>query len=288
MKHVSASLICEAEAELGEGSQLFPDGSFRFVDLSRGKVFRLINDKASLEKSFNHEVSKALPWNNGQVILGRNFIHLVNEAGKEVRSFQLSNTDSNLRCSDGCVLPDGSLLVGILDMDLKEGAGSLLHISNSFQISEFLNGTTIPNGAAVMPGERQIVWVDSPTQKLVLLDIGNLWEEPKEYFEIDKSLGVPDGLTVDSDGGIWVAMWGGGKVVRISPGRTIDLVVDVGCKNVTSCCFDQDDNLLITTARAALTSEEKRLPGAGGIWAVAQTMHGFRGLKPLVSKFRHN
>lgn len=290
MQSLSASLLSELRAELGEGAQLFPDGTFRFVDIPNGKVFRLEDSNATLEQKLQHEVSKSLPWKEGQIVLGRNFVHFFDREGKERSSLQVSAESSNLRCSDGCVLPDGSLLVGIVDRDLAQGAGSLLHISPNLRITEVLTGATIPNGIAVMPGEKNVVWVDSPTQTLMMLPLNLAGEigKPESYFAIEESLGVPDGLSVDSEGGIWVAMWGGSKVIRVSPDREVDVQVEVGTKNITSCAFDSANNLLITTATAALSQEELGVEGAGGIWILEQAKHGFQGLKPWVFGVRHN
>lgn len=290
MKSLTASLLCELPTELGEGAQLFPDGIFRFVDIPNGKVFRLDEQTPILEVKIKHEVSKSLPWRDGQLLLGRNFIHFFDQKGNEKTRLQVSAESSNLRCSDGCVLPDGSLLLGVVDRDLKTGAGSLLHVSTSLEITEVLSGATIPNGVAVMPSGKDVVWVDSPTQTLVLLPIDQMGRigKPQNYFVIEESFGVPDGLTVDSEGGIWVAMWGGSKLIRVSPSREIDIQVEVGTKNTTSCAFDSANNLLITTATAALSDEDRMGIGAGGVWILEQSKHGFEGLNPLVFGFRHN
>jgi len=290
MKSLAASLFCELRAELGEGLQLFPDGTSRLVDIPNGKVFRLDNQTPIHERQLAHEVSKSLPWQAGQVILGRHFLHFFDQDGNESSRLKVSEESSNLRCSDGCVMPDGSLLIGLVDRNLRAAAGSLIHVAISRDIAEVLSGATIPNGIAVMPGEREIVWVDSPTQTLVLFPInqeGRLGER-EDYFVIEDSFGVPDGLTVDSEGGIWVAMWGGSKLIRVSPDRKIDIQVEVGTKNITSCAFDSADNLLITSATAALSKDEQVSSGAGGVWILEQAKHGFRGLKPLVSGVRHN
>lgn len=289
MRALTSSLLCDLRTELGEGAQLFPNGDFRFVDIPNGKVFRLLGKISAVEFNLSHEVSKSLPWQEGQIILGRNYIHGFDQNRAEVFRLKVSDESTNLRCSDGCVLPDGSLLVGILDRDLAVGQGALIHISTSLEITEVVSGVTIPNGLGVMPDSEEVVWIDSPTQTLVTLPINDsgLVGKPQKYFQIEESLGVPDGLTVDSEGGIWVAMWSGAKVIRVSPNREIDLQVEVGTKNVTSCAFDSFDNLLITTATAALSEEELQIAGAGGIWTLEQNKHGFRGLKPLVSKVRH-
>lgn len=290
MKTLVAKPYAQAGCTLGEGLQLFPSGEVRFVDIPRGLVFRLHEKSASLESSYEHEVSKSLPAENGQVVLGREELLFLDLEGKLRGKLSLNLKGSNLRCSDGCVLPDGSLLIGIVERDLREKAGSLVRIDKHGVLTEIVSGATIPNGVAVMPDAKSVIWVDSPTQTLRLFPILGDYSlgASESYFEIPREHGTPDGLTVDSEGGIWVAMWGGSKVVRVSPNREIDLVVEVGCRNVTSCAFDTKGNLLITTAKAALSEEEENMTGAGDVWFVPHSEHGFSGLQSHTALVRHS
>lgn len=289
MKTLTAKPYAQVACTLGEGVQLFPSGRIRFVDIPQGNVFRLDGTVAILENSFEHEVSKALPAENGQVVLGRDQILFLDDSGQLQSQLSLNLSVSNLRCSDGCVLPDGSLLIGIVERNLQEKAGSLVRVNNQGILSEVLSGATIPNGVAVMPENKSVIWVDSPTQTLVLFSILDDFSlgSAETYFEIPKEHGVPDGLTVDSEGGIWVAMWGGGRVIRVSPEKEIDHIVEVSCRNVTSCAFDAVGNLLITTAMAALT-EEEALAGAGDVWFVDHSEVGFSGLESHIALVRHS
>lgn len=289
MRKLQARLLIDSSLTLGEGLQLFPDEKLHCVDIPNGQTFVLSEESLVLEKSFSHETSKVLPWEQGQLVLGRNYIHQFDQLGGEIGTVAVCKPDSNLRCSDGCVLPDGSLLIGLVDRDLIPGQGSLLRITNNLLVEVIVDAATIPNGVAVMPDGKSVVWVDSPEQKLMLFPIaenGSLGK-PKELFEIPNNLGTPDGLTVDQRGGIWVALWGGGKVIRISADQEIDFEISVECQNVTSCAFDSAGKLLITTASVALSEADAGKAGAGGIWVCDLNEFGFSGIKSFVSKIRH-
>jgi len=276
-----ATLLSDCGAELGEGIQLFPDGGLRWVDLPEGKIFRLDGTTNRLLQSFDHEVSKVLPAEKGAIALGRFGPIAMDHSGQVVGSMEFLDVGSNLRLSDGAVLPDGSISVGIVDRELVKGRGSLVQITNELEVREVVTGATIPNGCGLLPSGQELVWVDSPTQTLSLL----AWNEatgilgpPRPIAEIPAEYGVPDGLCVDSQGGIWVAMWGGGKVLRLSQAGEIELIVQVGTPYVTSCSFDQESNLVITTAAAVIEKNQRsNFPGAGGIWMVPANEHGRQG-----------
>jgi sugar lactone lactonase YvrE len=276
-----ASLVLDFGAELGEGLQLFPDGDLRWVDLVEGKIFRFDGTANQLLHSFDHEVSRALPAKLGTIALGRYGPIAIDHSGQVVGSLNLLDAASNLRLSDGAVLPDGSLALGIVDMDLAKGKGSLIQLTNELEVREIVSAATIPNGCALLPSGQELVWVDSPTQTLCLLEwsaaTGSLGS-PKPVALIPAEYGVPDGLCVDNQGGIWVAMWGGGKVLRLNQAGKIELVVEVGTPFVSSCSFDQSNNLVITTAAVTIAKDQRsNFPGAGGIWMVPATEHGFQG-----------
>jgi len=273
-----ASLVLDADAELGEGLQLFPDGDLRWVDLPEGKIFRFDGITNQLLHNFDHEVSRALPAEQGTIALGRYGPIAINRSGRVVGSLDILAANSNLRLSDGAVLPDGSLVVGIVDRDLAEGRGSLVQLTNELDVIELVSGATIPNGCGLLPSGYELVWVDSPTHTLSVLGwnsaTGRLGS-PHKLAAIPSEHGVPDGLCVDSHGGIWVAMWGGGKVVRMSPAGEIELIVEVGTPFVTSCSFDGANNLIITTAAVTIPRDQRlKFPGAGGIWMVPADEHG--------------
>lgn len=283
MLQLKAKIGIAAGAELGEGPVLFPDGSMRWVDLLEGEVYSLRGSENSLVAKFEHEVSKVLPWRAGSLVLGRDRILAQDAAGRVIGSLKLHSIESNLRCSDATVLPDGSIAVGIVERDLKPGAGRLVHITHDWRVKDIVSETTISNGIAMHPSDTFAVWLDSPTQQLYQLDWqtnSNTLSAPRQFTNVPPELGVPDGICFDSDGGCWVALWGGSAVLRFNEAGEIDCRVEVPVANVTACAFDADDNLVITSAAVTLNTAERKVnPGAGGIWLVPAAAHGRRGYR---------
>lgn len=288
MKVLEAELLINSKAELGEGPQLFPDGSFRWVDIPKGEAFEISNGECRLIAKFPFEISKILPWHDGFVLLTRGGLVFTNADFQQLGTLNLNSPESNLRCSDGAVLPNGDLLVGVMDRDLGPGKGSLLHIQSDLQIRLIENDCTIPNGVAISPSESWIYWVHSSTNQVYRFP----WDSSKNaigqrqsFLAISEEVGVPDGITVDSSGTIWVAIWSGGKILGFSESGILEFEIRVGCPNVTSCAFDSEDNLVITTSSIVLEGQTASATG-GGIWTVSAKNHGRNGLPPLISKLR--
>jgi sugar lactone lactonase YvrE len=123
-------------------------------------------------------------------------------------------------------------------------------------------------------------FIDSPTGRVDIFDCdlqsGEL-KNRRPLITFDVTSGIPDGLTTDEDGGIWVAFFGGGEVRRFDPSGELTHVVTLPVKQVTSCCFGGKDmsELFITTARYAMNSESlAREPLAGSLFKLSTTFKG--------------
>lgn len=290
MSGIVAELIIDARARLGEGLQLFPDGSMWWVDIPAGRIHRIRDGRSELVLKVRGEVSKVLPWDQGFLVFGREQIVGYDPNGEELISFQINSQESNLRCSDATVLPDGSVVFGTVHRELAEANGSLMCLSPDWNLSVIESGLEIPNGLGVLPGDSGTLFVDSTSQTVfhyTLSDSGVPPLENKKVFgEIDADLGVPDGLAVDSKGGCWIALWGGSKVIRLNPSGEVDYQIKIPTPNPTSCAFDTKNNLWITSATETLVHKDLNARGAGGIWMVPAKIHRAQGLTPRVAKLK--
>jgi sugar lactone lactonase YvrE len=142
-----------------------------------------------------------------------------------------------------------------------------------------LSGVTISNGLSFGPEPGTAYYVDTASQAVVQLsfDAQGHVAQQRTVVEIPEGVGGPDGLTVDADGGIWVALWGGGAVHRYTPDGGLDVRIELPVAQVTSCAFGGPGlaELYITTSRTGLSGDT----GAAG--SVFHCTPGRSGLPPL-------
>jgi sugar lactone lactonase YvrE len=171
-----------------------------------------------------------------------------------------------LRTNDGACDAAGRFWIGTMALDLTPGAGALYRYDGKLQ--RVLQGVTLSNGLGWSPGDTRMYYIDSTEYRVDAFDFdlasGDL-EERRPFVSIDESVGIPDGLTVDDEGGVWVALYGGSCVRRYDERGRLDAVLEVPAENVTSCCFGGDDgrSLFVTTA-APDGNVYVTQPGVGG------------------------
>lgn len=241
----------------------------RFVDMFAGDVLTLDGDQVTRTPVGSPVAAVIRPRMGGGAIVARerdlavsNFDDLSDLAGL----VQLS-ADPGFRCNDGGCDPDGGFWIGTLAYDFAEGAGTLYSLdAGSLRARPVLDGLTISNGIDFSPD----------TSTMYLNDSGPRITWAFDYDPVDGARnrrvfatgnGIPDGLCVDSEGGIWTARYGEGTVLRHTPDGTLDAVVEVGPSRVTDCCFGGAalDTLFITTSRENLPPEAE--PDAGSLFA---------------------
>ena len=136
-----------------------------------------------------------------------------------------------------------------------------------------LEGVTISNGLEWSPDGALAYYVDSATGRIDVFDYdrdrGLSGRRP--FAEVT---GGPDGLTVDADGGVWVALYAGGAVQRFTPEGTLDEVIEVPVSKATACTFGGADldQLFITTSREYLASDDE--PAAGSLFVATPGVRG--------------
>jgi len=186
------------------------------------------------------------------------------------------------RFNDGKCDPAGRFWAGTMSMSAIPHAGSLYVLEKDGTVTTKLTGITCSNGLAWSPDHKTFYYIDTPTQKVMAYNYdvlnGNITDS-RVVINIPKEAGYPDGMTIDTEGMLWIAMWDGWKVLRYNPlsGEQLqDITLPVS--RPTSCVFGGDamDDLYITSAREGMSENDlKEQPLAGSLFVVKES--GFKG-----------
>lgn len=251
----------------GEGPVWSPAwGGLRLVDLFAGDVLSLSDDGEVARRHVDTIAAALRPRAAGGAVIAleRGFA-LEDSAGTLTRLPELW-TDPGVRMNDGGAAPDGSFYCGSMGYDQRTGAGSLYRLAPDGTVTVELTDVTISNGLEWSPDGSLAYYNDTPTGRIDVFDWapGTGLTGRRTFAEIPEADGYPDGLTVDSEGGVWVALYAGGAVRRYSPEGVLDEVVEVAAGRVTACTFGGADlrQLFITTSREGLAPGEDPLAGS--------------------------
>ncbi|MFL5928617.1 MAG: SMP-30/gluconolactonase/LRE family protein, partial [Gaiellaceae bacterium] len=158
----------------------------------------------------------------------------------------------HMRLNDGACDPAGRFWVGSMALAETPAAAALYRFADGM-LERIVDGVTLSNGLGWSPDATLMYYVDSPTHRIDLfdydVDAGTLANR-RPFVELERVDGIPDGIAVDDEGGVWLALWGGSSVRRYSADGRLEEVVDVPAAHVTACCFGGDDGrtLFITSA----------------------------------------
>ncbi|MFF8609813.1 SMP-30/gluconolactonase/LRE family protein [Streptomyces sp. NPDC015346] len=181
------------------------------------------------------------------------------------------------RGNDAAVAPDGSLWAGTMRYDEGPGGGNLVRYAADGSATPLLDEVTISNGIGWSPDASLAYYVDTPTRRVDTLRLrdGRIAERTP-FASVEPGAGYPDGLTVDAEGCVWVALWDGGQLRRYTPRGALDRIVDLPVSRPTACAFGGPAlrDLYVTTARTGLTDPS---PPAGSLLVLPDAGQGLPG-----------
>jgi len=181
----------------------------------------------------------------------------------------------NNRCNDGGCDVQGRLWVGTMDMAFKENAGSLYRIDNDLAIIKMVSNRTIPNGLTWSLHNERMYFIDTPSRTVVSYlynkNSGEIYFE-KIAVTIPSDMGMPDGMAIDAEGMLWIALYNGGCITRWNP-STEELLdrIDLPAMHITNCAFVGNDlsSLIVTSARENLSREQLNdYPESGNVFLI--------------------
>ncbi len=283
---IGVEVALEAGDQLGEGP--FWDersGELLRVDITPGRVHGWSPPSgATWHRDYGGEVSAVVPRSadDGWLVAAGHRILLDDGDGLlELAAVEAERPDN--RFNDCKCDPQGRLWAGTMSKRRVSGEASLYRLAPGQPIERVIEGTTISNGLGWSPQGDQMYFIDSTTQRIDLLDFhaddGRV-ENRRPFVEIDPTDGLPDGMAVDAEGGVWVCLFGGGAVRRYAADGALDAVVALPVTNPTSPVFGGDrlGTLYVTSARHRLTDQQLAAePLAGAVLAVDAGVSGRPG-----------
>jgi xylono-1,5-lactonase len=286
----SAELLLNISAEHGEGpvwDNLHEE--LYWVDLLRGDyhVFNLSTNEHHCFNAGQPLGVLALREKSGLIMALRDGFALVDKKGDKPALIHTPEIDAGTRFNDGAVDPAGRFFAGTMTFDGKENRGNLYSVDATHQLRHLEHALFIPNGMGWSPNGDTFFLTDTNAHLIYAYDYdlasGSIANK-RRFIEFPSNE-FPDGFAMDSEGGFWIAMWGGGALHRYDHnGRKVDLI-DLPVQYPTSCCFGGKDRstLFVTSSRLMLPRDESAEHSVAGKMLRIETgvaglpQHRFKG-----------
>ena len=245
------------------------------VDILAGRVYR---DRVAEDGALISVGTYRVPMTVGAITpvkgdegwllaAGRGFVHLTVDGSL----YTLGEVaPAAARMNDGACDPQGRFWAGTMADDHHAGGGALYRLDGHGQIELMLDGLTIPNGLGWSLDGSTMYLIDSGPRLVHAFAFdptrGTI-SGGRVLVTVAEELGVPDGMTVDAAGDLWVAIYGGGRVHRYSPDGVLRQAVIVPAKQSTSCAFAGPglNRLYVTTATEDWSEARRRAEPAAGL-----------------------
>jgi sugar lactone lactonase YvrE len=289
----SPELVLDAHADLGEGPAWEPrTGSLYWVDIHAGHL-HIFSPLEGTDRLIDvgEFLGCAAPRDAGGLVLGLRSGFATLDLSTE-KLTRLVNPEPHLpgnRFNDGKCDLAGRFLAGTLNDAEIKASGSLYSLAPDGALKTLITGTRVSNGLAWSPDTLTFYYIDTPTRTVMAYDYDLTTGEnanPRPAIFIPPEMGWPDGMTSDTEGMLWVALWGGAKLTRWNP-ATGQLVAEIPLPafNVSSCTFGGPDltDIYVTSARKGMSAAQlAEYPLSGGLFRIRTKIQGmptfeFRG-----------
>jgi sugar lactone lactonase YvrE len=269
-----AELILDARAPLGEGPVwLESSNELLWVDISSRHVHWL-DPATGVDRVIDvgDEAGAVIPDRSGGLILAfpSGLARLAAGAERPEPILELT-ADPTLRLNDAACDRRGRLFVGSMPYAEDVPSGSLYRVDADLHVETVLERVTISNGIDWSLDDRTMYYIDTPTDRVDQLDYdietGAATNRRPFHTFAPGTIGSPDGMCVDAEGGLWVALWGGAKVVGLTPEGELHTEIGVNSSQVTSVAFGGDGYRTLFITSAAMGHADRE-PHAGGVFAI--------------------
>lgn len=272
-------IVTDHQCELGEGPVWDADQNrIIWVDIISGEIhsFYLSTHKHTTIQLHEMVGAVALRRTGGLVAALQSGIYTVDEHSGQTTF--IHNPEKHIqgnRFNDGKCDPQGRFWIGSMSIDESIVNGNLYRFDGNWQLFHFERHIGCSNGLAWSSDSKIMYYIDSPTRKVFAYDyeanLGTIFNK-RVVITIPEGKGFPDGMTIDTEGMLWIALWGGWGIVRYNPhtGELLEKIA-IPVEKVTSCTFGGPNlsDLYVTTASRDLTEEERKAqPLAGSLFVI--------------------
>jgi sugar lactone lactonase YvrE len=276
----TAELVLDARADLGEGPVWDArTGELLWVDIMAGLVHRFdpLSGRADAFDA-GQPVGAVVPRAAGGYALALRDGFAIADGDRVTLVAPIDRERPELRMNDGACDGRGRFWAGTMHLDCTPGAGSLYRLDPDGEGETILTGVTISNGIGWSPDDTVMYYVDTPTLGVDAFDFDagtGAIRGRRRVVTIEAEAGSPDGLVVDAEGCLWVALWEGWAVRRYAPDGELLGVIELPVCRVTKPAFGGPGlaDLYITTAATDVPDPVQ--PHAGGLF---RARVGARGL----------
>ncbi len=250
-------------------------GGLRWLDMLAGDILSLTADGEINRRHVGKIAAAIRPRRKGGAVIGVERGFALEEPDGTLTCLDELWSDDAVRMNEGGCDPDGRFYCGSMAYDQKPGAAALYRLDPDHSVEVVLKNVTVSNGLEWSPDNARAYYNDTATYQISVFDYS--FEEGLNNRRVFVDLSVerkrPDGLTVDAEGGVWVALSNGGAVRRYTSAGKLDGVIELPTRKVTACTFGGErlDELFITTSREGIDGD----PLAGSLF---RAHAGVRGL----------
>ncbi|MCX4768592.1 SMP-30/gluconolactonase/LRE family protein [Streptomyces sp. NBC_01285] len=265
-------------AALGEGPTWDPaTGRLIWVDILSARIHTY--DPATGRRTVmatEQHVGAAKPRAGGGLVVNlRDGIGLYDADG--AFRWLVHDAEPGRRGNDAAVAPDGALWAGTMRYDDSEVGGSLTRVAPDGTATRVLPLVACSNGTGWSPDGRLMYYIDTPTRRIDVFDVdGEQVVNRRPFATVEEGAGFPDGLTVDAEGAVWVALWDGAALRRYTADGTLERTVELPVRRPTSCAFGGRElrDLYISTAHGGLDAPH---PLSGSLLVLPDAGQGMPG-----------
>ena len=280
---MKAELALQFNAEVGEGP-IWDSAAQEliFIDVTQGSIHRF-NPKSSNISTIKigiHLGAVGLMDENFYIGAVRDGFARINQRSGELSYLSKVLEDLGTRFNDGKCDPFGNFVAGTMRYEPAMGTAALYSLAPNGNVKCLLEGIGLSNGLCWDSSGRTLFYIDTLTRQIAKFDYDptlGIIGDRKVFYEFSPGSGSPDGMTIDIEGNLWVALWGGSRIVRINSLGQLTGEIPLPVSQPTSVVFGGKDldQLFITSACYNLNEVNlKKEPLAGSVFVVDVGMPG--------------